>query len=251
MRTYHVRILPRAQGGALAAHGTAFATTPIIEQQVMEKIARALAATLDVLAEVGARHALFGGLAAGYHGRQRATADADLLVSRHFVQHIQVAMELRGYTVRQFPFLVKIYAPGEPKSVGDLVVQESNCVLRTAFLTTTPAVILGLPVSVVQRGVFVALQFHAITTRRRRSKDRIHDVLDIQGVLEKEFGPQDEQLAVEVARMIYPGAVADLKSLINDLRCGRWPGIARRVTIHTALLKRHSIGTLRRGRFLA
>jgi hypothetical protein len=209
----------------------------------MEKNARTLAAMLGTLAEVGAQHALFGGLVAGYYGRERVTADVDLLVSRRFIEPIQAVLERRGYVVRQFPYLVKMYVPGEPESVGDLVVQESNGVLSAAFVATTPGVILGLPVSVVRRGVFVALKFHAAVTARRQPRDRIRDVLDICGVLEKEFEPRDERLAVEIAGKMYPGAGADLEGLIDDLRCGRWPRIARRAAIHTALLLRRGLAT--------
>jgi hypothetical protein len=214
----------------------------------MEKNARTLAAMVDALAEVGAQHALIGGLVAGYYGRARMTTDVDMLVSSRFVIQIQAGLERRGYVVGRFPYLLKMYVPGEPVSAGDLVLQESNCVLRAAFLATTPGVILGIPVNVVRRGVFVALKFQAAVTPRRHSSDKVRDVLDIRGVLEKEFGPEDERLAVEIAGKMYPGAVADFEALIKDVRCGRWPKVARRAAIHSGLLVRRGLATLgRRG----
>lgn len=210
----------------------------------MNRNAQTLAVLLDVFAEVGAQHALFGGLVAGYYGKERGTADVDLLVSRRFIQPIQVRIKRRGYVVQQFPYILKMFVPGESKSAGDLVVQETNCVLSSAFAATAPGLILGFPVNVVRRGVFVALKFQAATTSRRRLRDRIRDVLDIRGVLEKEFGPQDEQLAAEIAGKMYPGATKDLEGLVKDVRCGRWPQSARTAAIHSGLLLRRGFSTL-------
>ena len=88
----------------------------------------------------------------------------------------------------------------------------------------------------MRRGVFVALKFLATSGPVRRSKDRTCNVLDIRGVLEKEFGSQDERLPAEFASKMYPGVVADLESLIRDVRHGRWPKVARRASIHSGLL---------------
>jgi hypothetical protein len=98
-------------------------------------------------------------------------------------------------------------------------------VLRAAFAATTPGEILGLPVSMVQRGAFVALKFHAAVSPTRQLGDKIQDVADIVRVLEKELGPEDERLAVAIAGKMYPGAVADLEELIDDVRHGRRPKI--------------------------
>lgn len=213
---------------------------------LMERNARTLGAMLDALSDVGAQHALFGGLVAGYHSRGRATKDVDLLVSRRFIEQLQAGLMRRGYEVRQFQFLMKIYVPGESESVGDFVVYESNAVLRAAFAATTPGEILGLPVSVVRRGVFVAMKFQSAISPRRCSRDRTLDVVDIRGVLEREFGPQDFRLAVEIAKKMYPGAVADLESLIDDLRHGRWPKVTLRAETQAGLLLRRGLASLQR-----
>lgn len=212
----------------------------------METNARTLAAILDALSDLGAQHALFGGLVAGHYGKDRPTRDADLLVSRRFIERLQAGLVRRGYEVRQFQGLMKMYVPGEPESVGDCVAHESNAVLGAAFLATTPAEILGLPVRVVRRGVFVALKFESAISPRRCSRDRTLDVVDIRGVLEKEFGPQDFQLAVDIAGKMYPGAVADLESLIHDLRHGRWPKVTLRAGTQAGLLLRRGLVPLQR-----
>lgn len=200
---------------------------------------------LDALAEVGADHALFGGLLAGYYGKERATADVDLLVSCPDIQLLQAALERRGYEVRRFPFLLKMYVPGEPESAGDFVVQDSNIVLREAFAAKTPGEILGFPVNVVRRGVFVALKFQAAVTSIRRLRDRTNDLVDIRGVIEKEFGPDDELLATGLAAKMYRGGAADLKALIEDVRHGRWPRIALRAARRSGLLVRRGLAPLR------
>ena len=191
----------------------------------MDKNTRTLAAILDALTEIGARHALIGGLVAGYYGKGRATVDVDLLVPKRFMKRLQAALERRGYEVRTFPDMMRMYVPGEPESVGDLVTHEANPVLRAAFAATTPVTMLGLPVSVVRRGAFVALKFHAALSPTRQLGDKIQDVADIVRVLEKEFGPEDERLAFEIAAKMHPGAVADLEELIDDVRHGRRPKI--------------------------
>ena len=174
------------------------------------------------------------------------TTDVDLLVSRRDFNHIKAGIGRHGYMVQQFPHVLKVYIPGEPVSVADIVVHESDCVLSAAFSTRVPGVILGFPASVVQRGVFVAMKFQAVVTLRRLPRDRTHDVLDIRGVLQKEFGPEDERQAIEFARMMHPGAEAELKTLICDLRNGRWPMVARRAENRRTLLVRSGLAALRR-----
>ena len=48
---------------------------------------------------------------------------------------------------------------------------------------------------------------------------------DIVRVLEKEFGSEDERLAVEIVGKMYPSAVADFRELIDDARHGQRPKI--------------------------
>lgn len=193
--------------------------------ELMEKNARTLAAILDALAEIGARHALIGGLVAGYYGKGRATVDVDLLIQKRFAKRLRAALERRGYEVRAFPDMMRMYIPGEPDSVGDLVTQEANPVLRAAFAATAPASILGLSVSMVRRGAFVALKFHAAVSPTRQLMDKMQDVVDIGRVIERELGPDDERLALELAAKMYPGAVAELRELLDDVRHGRRPKI--------------------------
>jgi len=84
---------------------------------------------------------------------------------------------------------------------------------------------LGLRVNVVRRGAFIALKFHAAVSPTRQLVDKMQDVVDIVRVLEREFGPEDERLAAGIADKMYPGAVAELKELIDDVRHGRRPKI--------------------------
>ena len=193
--------------------------------ELTEKNTRTLAALLDALTEVGARHALIGGLVAGYYGKGRATVDVNLLVPKRFMKRLQAAIERRGYEVRTFPDMMRMYVPGEPESVGDLVAQEANPVLRAAFTATTPGAILGLPVSIVRRGAFVALKYHSARSTTRQLGDKMQDLVDIVRVLDREFGPEDERLAVEIVGKMYPGAVADFEELLDDVRHGRRPKI--------------------------
>jgi hypothetical protein len=208
--------------------------------------AQTLTAMLDALAQVGAPHALFGGLLAQHYGRRRSTEDVDLLVPRSAREPLKVALQQRGYDVREFPFLFKIVPRGERLPVGDVVVAETNGVVRAAFAARTLAEILGLRVSVVPRGVFVAMKFEAAVRSRRRSKDRATDVNDVYGVLQRGFEPQDEQLAAKVAREMYPGAVAELESFLDDLRHGRWPRGAARAEARASLLRHQGLRRLRR-----
>jgi hypothetical protein len=212
-----------------AAHGaTARSPLPariIHPSELMDKNTHTLTALLDALQEIGARHALIGGLVAGYYGKGRATVDVDLLVPKRFMKRLQAVLERRGYEVRTFPDMMRMYVPGEPESVGDLVTQEASPVLRAAFAATTPATMLGLQVNVVRRGAFVALKFHEALSPTRQMTDKMQDVVDLVRVLEKEFGPEDERLAVAIVGKMYPGAVADFQELLDDVRHGRRPKI--------------------------
>jgi hypothetical protein len=214
--------------------------------EIVEAHARTLAVLLDTLAEARAPHALFGGLAAGFHGKTRLTGDVDMIVPRRFVALIQAGLERRGYETRQFTYMMKAFVRGESASVADLVMLEANPVLRSAFAATLPAQILGLPVTVVRSGVFVALKFEAAITPKRPFKDRARDVADIRGVLERTFGPEDEQLALEIARRMRPGAVADLAGLLDDVRRGRWPRVVRHADVQSGLLRRQGAARLLR-----
>jgi hypothetical protein len=211
----------------------------------MEENARTLSVMLEALTEVGASHAVFGGLLTGYYGKERATADVDMLVSRKSFEPLKAALPQRGYQVRQFQYVLKMSRPGEPKPVGDFVVVETNAVLQAAFEGRTPAKILELPVNIVQRGAFVALKFEAAVQSRRLSRAAL-DVHDIRGVVEREFGPLDEQAAAALAGKMYHGAVADLAWLIDDLRHGRWPRVVTRAHLRAALLQRQGFSVLRR-----
>ncbi len=219
----------RVATAARASEATLRAPPPRVHlthpTELMDRNARTLTALLDALTEVGARHALIGGLVAGHYGKGRATVDVDLLVSKRFIKRLQGALTRRGYEVRAFPDMLRVYGAGETESAADLLVLESNPVLRAAFAATRPGEILGLPVQVVQRGAFVALKFHAALSPTRPPTDKLQDVVDIGRVLEKEFGPDDERLACEIAAKMYPGATADLLELIADVRNGRIPKI--------------------------
>jgi len=191
----------------------------------MDKNTHTLAAMLEALAEVGARHALIGGLVAGYYGKGRATVDVDMLVSKRSKQRLQAALEKRGYDVRVSPDMMRLYIPGESEAVGDLVEQEAHPVLHAAFAATAPGVILGIPVRIVRRGAFVALKFHAAVSPTRQATDKAQDVVDIMRVLDKEFNAEDERLAMKIVSKVYPGAKAEFRRLIDDVRHGRRPKI--------------------------
>src|SRR5262249_47911873 len=160
-----------------------------------------------------------------YYGKGRATVDVDLIVPKRSMKRLQAALERRGDEVRPFRDMMRMYVPGEPEAVGDLVMQEANPVLRAAFAATTPTSLLGLTVRMVQRGACVALKFHAAVSPTRQMADKMQDVVDLARVVEKEFGLEDERLALEIAGKMYPGAVAELREVLDDVRHGRRPKI--------------------------
>jgi hypothetical protein len=213
----------------------------------MEKHAHTLAVMLDALAQVDAPHAVFGGLLAMLYGNRLRTGDVDMLVPRSTFGPLKAAFEQRGYEVREFPFLMRIVPRGEPVPVGDFVMAESTAAVWSAFVARTSAHILGQNVSAVPRGEFVALKFEAaVRSRRRLREDRRTDVYDIVGVLERGFGPEDELAAARLAREMFPGAVADLASVLDDLRHGRWPRAVIRAEMRKALLHRQAVIARRR-----
>ena len=178
-----------------------------------------------ILAEVGSDHALIGGIAVGYHGRLRATVDVDMLVPRDKLASLATAFRTRTYVVTQTQDMVRVYPPGadpdHADSLADLVAREANPVLEAAARVAEPAVVLGHQVRIVPRGALVALKFHAAISVRRAIEDRYQDVADIGRIIAKRFDPEDEQLALEIAAHAYPGAEAELATLLDDLRHSR------------------------------
>jgi hypothetical protein len=193
--------------------------------EVMDQRARMLAVLSDVFAEIGSEHALVGGLAVGYHARMRATVDVDVLVPRRKIGRIARALEARGYLVTRHEGMIRVYAagadPDRDEAVADVVEREANAVLRHAAASTEDAVVLGHPVKIVSRGALVALKFHAAVSRTRRIEDRYQDLADIGRILAKEFSERDEELALRIAREMYPGARQELEAVLGDLRAGR------------------------------
>ena len=217
----------------------------------MEKNALTLASILEALEVAGAGHAVFGGLAASFYGRHRPAKDVDLLVPGSCVKNITVALARRGYTVREYGHVTKIYLPGEANPAADLLALETNGMLRAAFAATVTAMVLGMPVRVVERGVFVALKFEAAATPRRHPRRRIRDLSDIHAVFERGFEQRDELLALQIANRMYPGAVADLARMIDDVRHGRQPRIPLCAGPRTTLLRHHGIAASARRRALS
>ena len=212
----------------------------------MEQNARTLAVMLEALDQIDAPHAVFGGLLAVLYGKRQRTGDVDMLVPGSSFGRLKAAFEQRGYEVRQHRYFFQILRRGEPRPVGDLVIAESTAALRAAFTARNSAQILGQAVCAVPRGEFVALQFEASVRSRRLTRDQRSDVYDIAGVLERGFGPQDERAALQLARTMFPGAEADLASLLDDLRHGCWPRVVIRARMRTALLHRQAALALRR-----
>lgn len=176
---------------------------------------------LDLLASLEAAdstHALIGGLAAGYYGKERATVDVDLLIPRRAVKVVRAELERRGYEVKALPEMLRVYRRGHEESVADLVCREAHPVLKAAAVQVVPATILGLSVNLVSCGAFVALKFHSAVSPTRQHMDRYQDVIDIGRVLAKSFGPADEKVAIKIAQKAFPGAGKDLAKMLDDLR---------------------------------
>jgi len=193
--------------------------------ETLDERARTLAELSVIFAEIGADHALIGGIAVGYHGRLRATIDVDLLVPRDKLEPLARALRARGYVVTQTYDMVRVYPGGaDPEhadAIADLVAREANPVLAAAAAVAEPATVLGHRVRIVPRGALVALKFHAAISQRRAIEDRYQDVADIGRIIAKRFERSDEQLALQIAAHAYPGAELELAALIDDLRHGR------------------------------
>jgi hypothetical protein len=179
---------------------------------------RVLADLLASLTAAGATHALIGGLAAGYHGKARATVDVDMLIPRRAATAVREELERRGYEVRVSEDMMRAYRPGNDEAVADLVWREAHPVLKAAAAKTVPATILGLPVNLVKRGAFVALKYHAASSPTRQHMDKYQDVIDIGRVLAKSFTAADEKMAVAIAEKAYPGCGRHLAQLLDDIR---------------------------------
>jgi hypothetical protein len=194
-----------------------------LPSDAMLKNAEVLGDLLAALREVGSEHVVVGGLAAGYHGRVRATIDVDLLVPKRRLKRLGAAMRPRGYSIRELPDMTRVYSKGEEdaESVADLVALESNPTLRAAAKAKEHASLLGHRVEIVQRGAFVALKFHAALSQARNLADRYQGVVDIGRVLARAFDANDRALALTIADTIYPGARDDLAAMIDDLAAGR------------------------------
>jgi hypothetical protein len=193
--------------------------------ETLDERARTLAELSEILAEIGSDHALIGGIAVGYHGRLRATVDVDLLVPRGKLEPLAHALRARGYVVTETRDMVRVYPPAanpaDAEAIADLVAREANPVLEAAARVAEPATVLGHRVRIVPRGALVALKFHAAISPRRAIADRYQDVSDIGRIIAKRFEPADHELALQIAAHAYPGAEAELATLIDDLRHGR------------------------------
>jgi hypothetical protein len=121
--------------------------------------------------------------------------------------------------------MVRVYPPAadpeHAEAIADLVAREANPVLEAAARVAGPATVLGHRVRIVPRGALVALKFHAAISLRRDIADRYQDVSDIGRIIKKRFDPADEQQALQIAAYAYPGAEAELATLLDDLRHGR------------------------------
>jgi hypothetical protein len=180
---------------------------------------KVLADLLDVFAANRVKYALVGGLVAGLYGKGRTTEDVDLLIPRRAMDRLAGDIAARGYEMKRSEDMLRACKDGA--AVADLVVREAHPVLRAASATTEPAVILGLAVDVVPRGAFVALKFHAAISATRQPQDKYVDVADIAQVVARGFSAEDERLALTIAAKIYPGAKAELRQLLDDMRHGR------------------------------
>jgi hypothetical protein len=210
------------------------ATPPLraipLPEDAMMKNSEVLADLLAVLEEADSEYCLIGGLVAGYHGRLRATVDVDMLVPKNRIKRIAAGMKARGYIVREEADMIRIYRgdgksreeEGSPHdSVADLVVRESNPTLRAASQACQTATVLGHEVTIVQRGAFVAMKFHAAVSPTRKLGDRYQDIVDIERVISRTFDAKDRALAMQIADTMYPGARDDLGRALDDLAAGR------------------------------
>ncbi len=185
---------------------------------------RTLTDLLAILGELGAEYVVIGGLAAGFHGRVRATVDVNLLVHRSHLKKIGAALEALGYRVRFFPDMLRAYPANSDdaaESVADLVACEANPTLLAASKAIQRASLLGHEVSLVRKGAFVAMKFHAAVSPSRQLGDRYQDLVDIERVVTRVFSLEDRALALDIADTMYPGARADLDQALNDLAAGK------------------------------
>ncbi len=127
--------------------------------------------------------------------------------------------------MRAFGDMLRVFAagadPARDEAIAELLAKDVNPVLGAAFDATEPATVLGHEVRVVSRGALVALKFHAAVSPTRRIEDRYQDVADIGRIIARGFEPADQATAERIAGLSYPGASADLATLLNDLRNGR------------------------------
>ena len=193
--------------------------------ETLEARARTLAELAEIFAEVGADHALIGGIAVGYHARKRATEDVDMLVPRSRLDALADAFTARGYVVTRPRDMIRVYPAGadptQDEAIADLVAWEANPVLAAAAGTAEPATVLGHDVRIVPRGALVGLKFHSAVSQQRAVEDRYQDVADIGRIIKKRWEPEDHALALQIASHSYPGAEAELERVIDDLRHGR------------------------------
>jgi hypothetical protein len=189
--------------------------------EVMDDRTEDLRAMLDILRGVGATSVLIGGLAVGFHGYQRATVDVDMLVPVRFLKRIAAAARERGYVVRTFPGMVRVYPYEGDESIADFVSAEASPVMRAAFREAEDATVLGQSVVVVQRGPLCALKFSAIVSPDRPIEDKYQDIADVGHLIRGGLSPDEEASARRVAALAYPGAGDDFTSLLGDLRAGR------------------------------
>jgi hypothetical protein len=185
---------------------------------IMADNEKTLADLLAALATVHATHALIGGLAAGVYGKPRATVDVDLLIPERAAAKVHAELARRGHRIELGQGMMRAYRGRSREPVAGLVWREANPVLEAAAAHTTAATVLGLPVRLVKRGAFVALEYHAAISPQRGYSDKHQDVTDIMRVLDKKFGAADEELAVRIAELSYPGAGRDLAALLDDIR---------------------------------
>jgi hypothetical protein len=191
--------------------------------EIMDERAGTLQEIDLLLGGVKAERVLIGGLAVGFHGRERGTKDVDMLVRRRALKPIAAAAKRHGFDVLVTPDMVRVYPKGGSveDSIADLVAEEANPVLRAAFKATEPAVVLGRSVRIVKRGALVALKFHAAVSTSRSIEDKYQDLADIGRIIAKRYSPTDAGLARQVVAGSYPGADKDLDRLVDDMQRGR------------------------------